>query len=681
MAGKIIIYFLFVFFFGCNDSSATSEHKPKTEKPLSTPLTEHKPKTEPTSATPSVPNLVISTKRTAEPPTEPKQTTPSVPNLVISTKRTAEPPTEPKQTTPSAPNPAPNPLPDPVLADKKKQDKKVAPQAEQKPVCSFPSILKQAVEQSLNKKCLAITNQDLSTIKELKISYPPPTSSLYAPVFKGFEYSSYFSSLESIDMSNNPQMQSIPNFVFAFNQLKSLDISKTKIQNLGPEFCELKNLTTLKASHNHYEGNEMPLSIVCLSELKTLDLSYSSLQYIDEYIFYLKKLEQLNLRGNHLMNLPAMLALLPSLVTLDLRDNWFEYQSVNSLHDCSHLEKDSSGRKDCQQEMLEDIQCEYWYEIPEDCSHIESADTKQKEKCEKAQFKRGKLGNQSFIKRYEEMTGEKHAERYEGDEGHLKARCYYFWINQYVFYNNPDDPKTDPEFEFLNLKYHNHPNKHYIVLEKLTQKQQYLLDLTINGKTIRELRLLMDEITKNSGAFFSLSLGRYTGCQFHMKGISIRDTQEVIKEDWNIKTTIPNIVRFLYHGVTDLLSSVYHFWIWPQSTNYGPSHYETHIERHRAPDWNERPLKNKAELCLPIDWSTPIPSGPLGPWSEALPAVQALIQEKYLEPRWNECENWPTGQCYDWEARMDRGENPGGFKKDHFAKKIEERNKQRRKEN
>ena len=78
--------------------------------------------------------------------------------------------------------------------------------------------------------------------------------------------------------------KAVPGFVFDFKDLKALNISHTKIQNLGPEFCKLQALTTLKASHNEYEGNEMPIAIVCLSELKNLDLSYSSLQYIDEYI-------------------------------------------------------------------------------------------------------------------------------------------------------------------------------------------------------------------------------------------------------------------------------------------------------------------------------------------------------------------------------------------------------------
>ena len=234
-------------------------------------------------------------------------------------------------------------------------------------VCSFPEVLKKAISTKINKNCSSITLKELSEIKHLDISHT--------------------------NISNlGPEISSLKNLI-------TLDISNTKIQNLGPEMCQLQKLTTLKASHNTYEGNEMPLSIVCLSELKNLDLSYSSLQYIDEYIFYLKKLENLNLRGNHLMNLPAMLALLPSLVTLDLTGNWFEYKSINSLYDCSHFEKTSDDRQECQEEMLEDVQCEYWYEIPEDCSHLEGYDKEtieQKEKCEKAKFKRGVLGNQSF---------------------------------------------------------------------------------------------------------------------------------------------------------------------------------------------------------------------------------------------------------------------------------------------
>ena len=474
-------------------------------------------------------------------------------------------------------------------------------------VCAFPAEIKQAVEKSLGKPCSAIPIDKLLAVKSLNVSHT--------------------------DISDlGPQISHLEN-------LETLNISHTQIQNLGPELCQLKNLTTLKASHNKYEGNEMPIAIVCLSELKNLDLSYSSLQYIDEYIYYLKNLKNLNLRGNKLTSTPMLFGLMSSLVTLDLRDNQFEYKSVNSLSDCSSFKENSKERKNCQEDLLEKVKCEYWYELPEDCSQLKD-DLEQKAKCEKAKFKRGQLGNQSFIKRYEEMTGEEHIER---EDDLTAARCYFYWINHYVLFGNPDDPLKDPETD----------------PKKLEQKQAYLLDLTINGKTLRELRLAQDELVKAGG---------YGRCHFYAKGVSFRDTEAVWSEnmDTNLLPSIPWFSRLIYHSVTDFGLSLWRGLIMPRDTSYGPSTHEIYPERHRSPHWNQLPRKRQYKedteaFCRPIDFNTPIPSGPLGPWSKALPTTQTLIEEKYLEPGWDECEKWPTGVCHDWEERLEKGQNPGGF--------------------
>ena len=474
-------------------------------------------------------------------------------------------------------------------------------------VCGFPKILKQAVENRLNKPCHFIALNALSQIKELDVSHT--------------------------DISDlGPQISYLKN-------LETLNISHTKIKNLGPEICQLQNLKTLKASHNKYEGNEMPIAIVCLSALQNLDLSDSSLQYIDEYIWYLKNLKNLNLSGNKLTSTPMLFGLMSSLVTLDLRDNLFEYSWMNSLSDCSHFKENSKERKECQEELLETVKCEYWYELPEDCSQLED-DPEQKAKCEKAKFKRGQLGNQSFIKRYEEMTGEEHVEK---EDDLTATRCYFYWINHYVLFGNPDDPMQDIETD----------------PKKLAQKQAYLLDLTINGKTLRELRLAQDELVKAGG---------YGRCHFYAKGVSFRDTEEVWSENMDTSPlqSIPWFSRLIYHSVTDFGLSLWRGLIMPRDTSYGPSTHEIYPERHRSPHWNQRPRKRQYKedteaFCQPIDFNTPIPSGPLGPWSKALPAVQTLIEEKYLESGWDECENWPTGVCHDWEERLEKGQNPGGF--------------------
>ncbi len=445
-------------------------------------------------------------------------------------------------------------------------------------ICSFPGGLKRALESKLNKNCSDIPSDDLSQIKTLKIE----SINQGEVTLMGKEYGGYFRSLTELDLSDNPEMLSLPGFVSKIPGLKKLDVSRTGIKNFGPEMCEMQTLEILKSAHNTYQGNEMPLAIVCLSQLKELDLSYSSIQYIDEYIYYLKDLEKLNLRGNKLMNMPVMVALMRSLSVIDLRENQFENEPVNSLVDCSN-QKTSSQKKKCKEELSDLVHCEYWHEL------------------RPSEFIRGTMGNQSYQARYEEMTGEEYKTRAECVDC---ADCYNSWINEYVFFGNPDDRRQDPETDPKILK----------------KKRQHLLDLTINGKTIREWRLAMDAIGMQNRSYWV--------CQYRIKGVSVK-----------------------HHGWGD---TMWHFFF-PKNTDWGPDSHEVHPERYRAPDW-ERDLKK----CKPIN-NTPLPTQEMGPWSKALPAVQSLVEEKYLDPRWKLCENWPTSVCVDWEERKERGEDFGGF--------------------
>ena len=75
--------------------------------------------------------------------------------------------------------------------------------------------------------------------------------------------------------------------------MSELDISGTGISDFSKNICNLKKLVSLKASHNNYKEQEIPINIFCLSQLKILDMSYSSIRYIDEYIHQLAQLEEL----------------------------------------------------------------------------------------------------------------------------------------------------------------------------------------------------------------------------------------------------------------------------------------------------------------------------------------------------------------------------------------------------
>ena len=439
-------------------------------------------------------------------------------------------------------------------------------QSEKLDLCTFPSSLKRAIEQKLNLKCSSVTSNHLAQIKQLTIK----KVSAKEVSLLDKKYASYFISLEDVDISNNPDVKALPKFLMYIPGLKKLNVSSTGIRNFPGEICNLENsLTMLIAANNNYEGQEVPVAVFCLSTLKVLDMSNSSLRYIDEYIFYLKELEELYLKGNNLMAAPVVLHMMPSLLVLDLRDNDFANEWVNVLHDCKTL-NDSVEQEECQEELLYSVKCEYWHEVPDD-------------------FVRAK---QSFLDRYTEMTDEP----YKTPDECLECNaCYNSWINDYVFYN---DLKAIP-FSKNNIE--------QIKSFSFDPNRQYLFDLTINGKTMREWRLALDEWDKVKNEHWD--------CQFNLKAGEFKNST------WKSAKTAP-AWKFIFN---------------PEDRDYGVSSEEVFPERYRSPNW-ERP-----STCKPIRYDTPIAVQHTGPWSKALPAVQAVIDRRY--PVSVGCEYWETSIC------------------------------------
>ncbi len=400
--------------------------------------------------------------------------------------------------------------------------------------CSFPNSLKTAVKNKLGKNCSFVTSADLVQIKEIKLEN---VDTKMAKLLIA-DYSSYFSVLNNLDISGNPKMPVLPDFVTSITTLKKLNISNTGIKNLSGKICRLDKLSTLIASHNKYEGQEMPMAVFCLRNLKKLDMSHSSIYYVDEYVHFLKNLEELHLRGNQLVMLPIVLDIMPTLLLLDLRDNKFEWEPINSLYDCTTI-KNAEERKKCQKELLSSISCEWWYEMPDEWSAVDSG------------FQRAKA---SFIERFEQTTGNAYKDRHECPEC---VRCFYSWLNDYVFYNDPD--------------------------------KQYLLDLTVNGKTMREWRLALDEQIRHKHWFDNMF------CRARIKGMS-----------WSRSG----------------FNSMYHI-IMPRDTEWVPNSVFIYPEMYRLPEGKRQ------KPCSPINEHIPVSSQPAGPWLSALPVVQSLVDTYY----------------------------------------------------
>lgn len=313
------------------------------------------------------------------------------------------------------------------------------------PPCSYPKILKTILEKKLNKSCGALQPEDLAQIQSLQFKSVKQKDFLDLKP----EHFKPFTRLFQLDLSENEHLTQIPEFVYGIASLKKLDVSSTGISDFGSQICRLQQLESLIGENNTYKNNEIPFHTFCIKSLKTLDMSSSRLIYVDEYIFYLQDLEKLHLNSNELHTLPFLIKYMPKLQLVDLRGNKFEDSSINSLYDCTQAQ--DSG---CQEDIIDELDCEWHYKF-----NHERGESFRQWKPE---------GDQSYLALINTRIGERHTV----DEARI---CYEDWIASTGGF---DDFETTSGFDETG-NYRGRDTQNADLLQK-----------TINGKTIREWRLL-----------------------------------------------------------------------------------------------------------------------------------------------------------------------------------------------
>ncbi|WP_291720816.1 leucine-rich repeat domain-containing protein [Bernardetia sp.] len=116
------------------------------------------------------------------------------------------------------------------------------------------------------------------------------------------------------------ELDSLPNELFLFKNLKELNISNSKIS-----VKELNTLTQLNKLEKLYieDSNleEFPSKLVELEHLKELKLFRNNISKLPNNFFKLKKLESLQMESNSIINFPKVLYKMPNLRILYLRGN------------------------------------------------------------------------------------------------------------------------------------------------------------------------------------------------------------------------------------------------------------------------------------------------------------------------------------------------------------------------
>ena len=443
------------------------------------PSTEEQPATSvPDSTPPPAPSLNIPTMATSTPPvlrtkpsTEeqpatsvPDSTPPPAPSLNIPTMATSTPPVlrtmppveeQPLTTVPhdKKENTPPSPPFKPLS---------LSPQAREMALklCDFSSALKTAVERELSEGCRNISPEAMTSLTRLKLTLNDEEGRLIKP-----RHFLPFPGLKILDLSHNPHLTSLPDFVTQLN-IHTLDVSRTGITDFGYEMENMKQLQVLVASHNRYKNNEIPLPVFGIENLKALDVSYSGLRYIDENSIFLQKLEEFHLQGNQLVQLPALIYLMPKLLLVDLRDNHFTDKEFMVRHSCIEAE----NQEECQQEMLglSGFECGWKYEYP---------------------YQRGEPA-----RRFRVMTDEE--------------------FNHYATNGRPNRDICLSWHLYQETLREDHPRREF-------------LSKTVNGKTIREWRMVVDFHNNDNQTslifpFMALSpawwRSPYTHCVWTQKG-------------------------------------------------------------------------------------------------------------------------------------------------------------------
>lgn len=112
------------------------------------------------------------------------------------------------------------------------------------------------------------------------------------------------------------KMDSLPQEIFRYKNLKELDLSKNHLTRLPLEFASFEKLEKLNLERNHLDL--FPIVFCRMSILKNVNLGMNQIEVIPICIEGMAQLEKLYLYDNPISALPEEIILLKSLRYLDL---------------------------------------------------------------------------------------------------------------------------------------------------------------------------------------------------------------------------------------------------------------------------------------------------------------------------------------------------------------------------
>lgn len=123
----------------------------------------------------------------------------------------------------------------------------------------------------------------------------------------------------------------IPEQIFTFENLKTLDLSKNKIREIPPEIGKLKNLKELDISSNKLEV--IPAGIGKLEKLQKLVLNRNDIDSLPPEMAGLTELARLELWDTSINRFPPEMKSLSKLVFLEMRGIMMSDEDQQNIRD------------------------------------------------------------------------------------------------------------------------------------------------------------------------------------------------------------------------------------------------------------------------------------------------------------------------------------------------------------
>ena len=199
------------------------------------------------------------------------------------------------------------------------------------------STLKNEVHQAYHTNRLEVSCFNLKTLPNSLLKIPNLQEVYLHHASSKFDFNQAFlilsknKNIKTLNLSQN-RIKKLPNSIGRFKYLEELNLFSNKLEKLPFGIEGLHQLKYLDLSGNQDLDLEFNIKYLKhLKKLEVLNLSFNRMKSLPSSIHELESLRKLNLSFNQLTNLPKELFEMPNLTTIELWNNYCDYEQLKYI--------------------------------------------------------------------------------------------------------------------------------------------------------------------------------------------------------------------------------------------------------------------------------------------------------------------------------------------------------------